>query len=77
MELGAAADMTHYDGFGALPAHLAARNGHVSAISVLLGAGFDISLQSRAGTVLHKARHQKGILKHLLEGGGGARIANV
>ncbi|NXN95438.1 CSKI1 protein, partial [Rhinopomastus cyanomelas] len=40
---------------GTSPLHLAAKNGHIDIIRLLLQAGIDINRQTKAGTALHEA----------------------
>ncbi|KAF3846955.1 hypothetical protein F7725_004033, partial [Dissostichus mawsoni] len=40
---------------GTSPLHLAAKNGHIDIIRLLIQAGIDINRQTKAGTALHEA----------------------
>uniref|UniRef100_A0A8C6Y3H3 CASK interacting protein 1 n=1 Tax=Naja naja TaxID=35670 RepID=A0A8C6Y3H3_NAJNA len=64
---------------GTSPLHLAAKNGHIDVIRLLLQAGIDINRQTKAGTALHEAAlcGKTDVVRLLLDSGINAHIRNT
>ncbi|XP_048104358.1 caskin-1 isoform X2 [Alosa alosa] len=64
---------------GTTPLHLAAKNGHIDIIRLLIGAGIDINLQTKAGTALHEAAlcGKTEAVRLLLDSGISAGVRNT
>uniref|UniRef100_A0A8C0GW43 SH3 domain-containing protein n=1 Tax=Chelonoidis abingdonii TaxID=106734 RepID=A0A8C0GW43_CHEAB len=64
---------------GTSPLHLAAKNGHIDIIRLLLQAGIDINRQTKAGTALHEAAlcGKTDVVRLLLDSGINAHIRNT
>ncbi|NXD87817.1 CSKI1 protein, partial [Halcyon senegalensis] len=64
---------------GTSPLHLAAKNGHIDIIRLLLQAGIDINRQTKAGTALHEAAlcGKTDVVRLLLDSGINAHVRNT
>ncbi|MED6292540.1 hypothetical protein CHARACLAT_001342 [Characodon lateralis] len=64
---------------GVSPLHLAAKNGHIDVIRLLIQAGIDINRQSECGTALHQAAlcGKTEVVRLLLDSGISAGVRNT
>uniref|UniRef100_A0A8I5ZVH8 CASK interacting protein 1 n=1 Tax=Rattus norvegicus TaxID=10116 RepID=A0A8I5ZVH8_RAT len=64
---------------GTSPLHLAAKNGHIDIIRLLLQAGIDINRQTKSGTALHEAAlcGKTEVVRLLLDSGINAQVRNT
>ncbi|XP_077841170.1 caskin-1 isoform X6 [Macaca mulatta] len=64
---------------GTSPLHLAAKNGHIDIIRLLLQAGIDINRQTKSGTALHEAAlcGKTEVVRLLLDSGINAHVRNT
>ncbi|TSK87475.1 Caskin-1 [Bagarius yarrelli] len=64
---------------GTSPLHLAAKNGHIDIIRLLIQAGIDINRQTKAGTALHEAAlcGKTDVVRLLLDSGINATVRNT